>query len=167
MLADNFDDVQKENCALRSKMDLLSEEKNRCHTVSNIGGVRSAFKICKDRLNKYLLDECGYRKNVSSGYLLYCNEKGHTSCCLNNVSCELRSDSSITLMLYNVAKSYLTDSDTELKRMYDAGYGTCYDIGGKLIISLKSPQCFLCCPVITIYIWNTAYFIYCLWFGLW
>ena len=128
---DYFDDIEEENCKHKSEMDMLSNEKNKCHTVINVQGARAAFQMCKDRLNKYLLYECGRMANVSFGFLLYCNERGQTRCCLADVNCQERSDSNTALMIYNVAKSYLADSSSLLKRLYDAGYGSCYDIGGK------------------------------------
>ena len=85
---ENFD--ESKNCKREKEMRSAQNDGDRCATVSLSGdNITDAhqWEECKRRLSQNLQEKCqglGFKK---PGELLYCRERGRTSCCFVKEKC--------------------------------------------------------------------------------
>jgi len=104
-------------------------DSGHCAVVS-VGTEKMRWEECKRNLAAKLVMLCIPRNIEKTGDLLYCNERGTTSCCFQNEVCGADMVEINNKMLYN-SINYLKNKEKYLSNLVDKeGYDSCHPIRG-------------------------------------
>jgi len=122
----------EKNCISQQAIEKLKElklEKKQCH--GNMGSDPvEALQICRNSLSSKLIQACSMTKVKKAGNLLYCRNRGVTTCCFDNHQCESSWDD-IEQPIPELAAAFLDNKEETLKKIKkELGFDTCHAIKG-------------------------------------
>jgi len=127
---EDYDDGK--NCVSEKEIAELTEldlAEKQCHYSYIIDPVE-AIRDCKERLASKLLFECKMTRIKKAGDLLYCKNRGQTTCCFVNHQCDQYMSDRIQ-EIPEQAVQFLKDKEGSLEHIRSAeGFHKCYPIDG-------------------------------------
>jgi len=112
-----------------TELNIGNTAKEQC-TINYSIDPKEAITLCKAELGGQLIYACRFTKVHKVGDLLYCKNRGQTTCCFVNHEC-VGTWKDISMRLIDTAEEYLTDKEGYLKNLQSTlGYHTCHPIEG-------------------------------------